>query len=355
MGDVKVIGRYPILERKPTGLYSLDWCLGSRGEHGAPLRSLYEVYGYPNSGKSTLSYYLAGALSPTPEITICDLENLDVNYLKTAVGASVFTGEVHLVDSMTEDNKPRTHETMLTELAVKLNNSSGSCILDSVGAIQSMVEQSVVNKEKESFGEAYMGKRAKLVAQMSRALSGIVRIDPLPKTAFVINHVHQIMGSRGHATAGGVVLTHMAAVRIMIWGKEQFTVSEEDPRPIGYLVEGKTEKLRFGGRGRTFSFYIVPGLGVHPGASAMFDCFDLGLAERKATIKMDGKSMGYLKKEFLDYAESGKVRKFDPFVEALQKYQETELKWGIEEKEENVIPTSKAGKGKAKVQPPEPS
>jgi hypothetical protein len=70
---------------------------------------------------------------------------------------------------------------------------------------------------------------------------------------------------------------------------------------------------------------------------------------------MDGKSMGYIKKEFLDYAETGKVRKFDPFVEALQKYQETELKWGVEEKEEDVIPERKAGKGKAKVSTQEPA
>jgi len=349
MGNVNVVGKYPILERKSTGLFGLDWALGNRGDHGAPLRSLWEIYGYPNSGKSTLSYYLAGVLSPSPEITICDLENLDVKYLETAVGVSGFNGTVRLVDATDDKDKLKSHEDMMTDMTIKLNTTSGASILDSVGAIQPLVEKSVISKKGEVFGEAYMGKRAKVVAQLARALSNVVRNDPLPKSAFVINHVHQIIGGHGHVTAGGVVLTFMSAIRMMIWSKEQFFVSEDDDRPIGFLVAGKTEKLRFGGKGRGFSFYIVPGLGVHPGASAMFDCFDYGLAERGTTVKMDGKSMGYIKKEFLDYAETGKTRKFDPFVEALQKYQETEMKWGMEKEEENDVQKPSNTKRKGKV------
>lgn len=324
---IQIIGRYPILERKSSGLFSLDWALSSRGNLGCPMRSIYEIYGYPNSGKSTLSYYLAGKLSPQNEISICDLENLDAEYLKSAVGASGFEGSIRIMDATDEKNKFRSHEDMLTDMTVNLNTTSGSAILDSVGAIQPIAEAA------GDFGEAFMGKRAKLVAQVSRALSNIVRNTEEAKNAFIINHVHQIIGGRGHTTAGGVTLTYMAAVRIMIWTKEVFE-NEADGRPIGFLVEGKTEKLRFGGKGRTFGYYIVPGLGVHVGASAMFDCFNYGLAERGTTVKMDGKSMGYIKKEFLDYAETGKVRKFDPFIEALAKYQATEMRW--EERGEEV-------------------
>jgi len=342
--DITIEGRYPILERKSTGLYSLDWCLGSRGDFGAPLRAIYEIYGYPNSGKSTLCYYLAGVLSPLPEITICDFENLDTKYLKTSIGASGWKGKLKLVDLIDAKDKLRSHEDMLTDMVMNLNTTSGSAILDSVGAIQPTAEA------MGEFGEANMGKKAKLMGQVSRALSTVVKNTEDPKVAFIINHVHQIIGGRGHTTAGGVILTYMAAVRIMIWGKEQFLVNEDTKkeRPIGFLVEGKTEKLRFGGRGRTFSYYIVPGIGVHPGASAMFDCFNHGLAERGTTVKMDGKSMGYIKKEFLDYAESGKTRKFDPFIEALQKYQETELKWGV--KEEDEVADGKPNKRKDKVE-----
>lgn len=322
MDDVRVEGRYPILERKSTGLFSLDWALSSRGDLGAPLRSIYEVYGYPNAGKSTLCYYLAGKLSPQNEISICDLENLDVQYLKSGVGMSGFKGVVKVIDSTDAKNAMRTHEDMLTDMVINLNTTSGSVIFDSVGAVQSQAEQ------VGDFGEAFMGKRAKLIAQVARSLANIVRNNDLAKNAFIINHVHQIIGGRGHTTAGGVTLTYMAAVRIMIWTAEQFVQEvASGERPIGYLVQGKTEKLRFGGKGRTFLYYIVPGIGVHSGVSAMFDCFNLGLAERSTTVKMGGKSMGYLKKEFLEYAESGKMRKFDPFIEALENYQNTEMKW----------------------------
>lgn len=345
MNEVTVEGKYPILERKPTGLYSLDWALSSRGDLGAPLRSIYEIYGYPNAGKSTLCYYLAGKLSPQNEISICDLENLDVEYLKSGVGMSGFKGKVKVIDSTDAKNTMRTHEDMLTDMVVNLNTTSGASIFDSVGAVQSQAEQ------VGDFGEAFMGKRAKLVAQVARSLANIVRNNELAKNAYIINHVHQIIGGRGHTTAGGVTLTYMSAVRIMIWTSEQFTQenAKGGERPIGYLVQGKTEKLRFGGKGRTFSYYIVPGIGVHPGVSAMFDCFDVGLAERSTTVKMGGKSMGYLKKEFLDYAESGKMRKFDPFIEALEKYQSTEMKWGsAEEADESSEP--KSDKRKKKVE-----
>ncbi len=338
---VTITGNYPTLERKSTGLYSFDWCLGSRGHYGAPLRALYEIYGYPNSGKSTLSYYLSGKLSSSTDITVCDFENLDREYLSTAIGASGWDGNVKLVDVTDAKGKYRTHEDMLTDMLVNLEGTSGTAVLDSIGAIQPLAER------EGDLGEAFMGKRAKLVAQVARSLSGILRNSPDAKSAFVINHVHQIMGGRGHATAGGVVLTFMAAVRIMIWGKEQFIDSENNP--IGYLVEGKTEKLRFGARGKNFTYYIVPGLGVHPGASAMFDCFTYGLAVRDTTVKMDGKSMGYLKKDFLDYALGGKERKFDPFVEALQKYQDTELRWGVDEgKEDEDVDRDASDKPKRK-------
>ena len=339
-----ILGNYPNLERKPTGLYSLDWCLGSRGNFGAPLRSIYEIYGYPNSGKSTLCYYLAGKLTPSDSVVVCDFENLDREYLDRASGASGFNGTIQLCDVVDEKGKPKSHESMLTQMSIGLENSYGSAVLDSVGAIQPKAEK------EGDYGEAFMGKRAKLVAQVAREVSGILREAEDPKTAFVINHVHSIIGGRGHSTAGGEVLKFMAAVRIMIWSKEVFTTSDEG-LPIGFYVEGKTEKLRFGARGKTFGYYIVPGFGVHTGASAMFDCFTYGLASRESTVKLDGKSMGYLNKDLLVYASEGKQRKFDPFIEALQKYQETTLKWEDERKEEENVDrdTSDRPRRKGKV------
>jgi len=57
----------------------------------------------------------------------------------------------------------------------------------------------------------------------------------------------------------------------------------------------------------------------------MFDCFELGLAERGTVVKMDGKTFGYLKKDLLAYAYEGKHRKFDPFIEKLQEHEKSLL------------------------------
>jgi len=72
----------------------------------------------------------------------------------------------------------------------------------------------------------------------------------------------------------------------------------------------------------------------------------LGLAERGTTVKIDGKSLGYLKKDLLSYAAEGKQRKFDPFIEALQEYEKTLRFIPLTEKDEavEVVETKKGRK-----------
>jgi RecA/RadA recombinase len=337
---VNIIGSYPPVPRVRTGLLSLDVALSDKGVLGAPMRSIYEIYGYPNAGKSSLAYYLSGKLSPTQEIAVCDLEMLDISYLQKALAMAGYAGDVVIMDMSDDKGKIKTHEQMMRDMVDRLDGESGAVILDSVGAIQPISEAS------GDFGEAFVGKRAKLVAQVSRAVSNSLRIKELPACAFVINHVHQIIGGRGHTTAGGETLKYMAAVRLMIWTEEVIKDTQEE-QTLGFVAGGTVEKLRFGGRGKSFKYYIVPGFGVHQGASAMFDCFAYGLAERGSTVKIDGKSLGYLKKDLLEYAAQGKSRKFEPFMEIIADY-EDELK--REELEDDTSPAKrKSRKGSKSV------
>lgn len=309
--EVEVTGSYPHLSRKRTGLYSLDYALQSKGELGLPLRNIVELYGYAGVGKSTLAYFLAGCVAERDTISVCDIEMLDRDYVRYATGVSGFRGRIHLIDGTKED-KFRSHEEMLMELSKELNeDSTGAAVIDSVSAIQPIAEA------QGDFGEAFMGKRAKLVGQVSRSLSGVLRNKQKESAAFIVNHVYQILGGRGHTTAGGVLLGALAGVRLMLWTAETFSDDKDANRPIGFLVKGQVEKLRFGGKGGEFQFYIVPGFGVHPGVSAMFDCFELGIAKRDARVKLGDKSMGYLKADLLSYAAEGKTRKFLPFQEEL--------------------------------------
>ena len=313
-GDVTVTGTYPTLLRKKTGLFSLDYALQSKGYLGLPMRNLIELYGYVGVGKSTLAYYLAGKVSERDTISICDIEMLDREYIPYAIGASGFKGNVHLVDGVDDKQKAVPHENMMMNMVKELaEETTGASILDSVSAIQPIAEA------EGDFGEAFMGKRAKLVGQVSRALSGVLRNKERPSSAFIINHVYQILGGRGHTTAGGVLLGALAGVRLMLWTGEAF-YDDKTGKPLGFLVKGKVEKLRFGGKGGEFQFYIVPGFGIHVGVSAMFDCFEFELAERGTRVKLDDRNIGYLKTDLLSYAALGKTRKFLPFIDKLNEY-----------------------------------
>lgn len=313
--DVVITGNYPTLVRARTGLASLDLALRTRGDIGLPLRTITEIYGHPNVGKSTLAYYLAGKVAETGVVPICDLEMLDREYLSVTFSNAGFKGEVRIMDSTNDKGKPIDHESMLMAWSAALyDEEAGAAVLDSIGGIQPLAEAS------GDFGEAFMGKRAKLVAQVARALTSNLRNKNRPSAAFVVNHVHGILGGRGHASAGGETLKYHAATRIMLWTEKVWTVSDDDPTPLGFQVRGTLEKFRYGPRGRKFQFYIVPDYGVHVGVSALMDCLELGLAESKTTVKLDGKSLGYIKKDFLAYALEGKTRKFEPFLEALENY-----------------------------------
>jgi RecA/RadA recombinase len=320
-------GNYPTLSRVRTDLFSLDYALSSKGELGLPLQVLVELYGYTNVGKSTLSYFLSGKVAQASQtgMTICDLEMLDKDYVKIAVGASGYRGRLRITDLVDDKGKILPHEKILMTLAKDLlQDETGAVVWDSVGATQALAEVNVISDPKAMFGEAFMGKKAKFVSQVALALRTALLTKTVPSTALVINHVHGIMGGQGHTTTGGERLKYLAGVRLMMWTAETFYSKEDDPnsQPLGFLVRGKVEKLRFGGRGREFTVYIVPGFGVHVGASAMFDCFTFGEAERSANVKLDGKNMGYLKANLLSYAAEGKSRKFTPFIEKMEKMAE---------------------------------
>jgi RecA/RadA recombinase len=320
--NIEVVGNYPSLVRKRTGLFSFDYAVSNKGDLGLAMRTIVELSGHNHVGKSTLAYYLLGATAkqddtPDNNISICDMELLDRDYIASAIGRSGYSGKVTLVDTTDNKGKVIPHETMMMKMVMDLSESNtGSAMMDSVSAIQPIAEAA------GDFGEAFMGKRAKLVAQVARGLAGVLRNKERPSTAIVINHSYQIIGGRGHTTAGGIVLPALAGVRVHMWSGEKFFEDEDTAmeNPIGFLVKGAIEKNRFGGPGRNFQFYIVPGIGVHVGVSAMFDCFAFGLAERGSRVKLGERSVGFLKADLLSYAADGRMRKFYPFMEAMDEY-----------------------------------
>src|SRR3990167_7564347 len=167
---ILVEGEVPVVERFSTGLWSLDHALGQNGQWGAPLRSIYEIYGYPHVGKSSLSYYLAGCVRPKGKIVIADVEGtMDGAYLKSCVAQSGFQGTIKIVD-YADKKGPRHHEAMIQEAADALYDEE----------------------------EAFVGRRALIVSKWSRRVSAWLRAASRPKATFVVNHVNPIIGGRGH-------------------------------------------------------------------------------------------------------------------------------------------------------------
>lgn len=320
------VGNRVDVERVPLGLYSLDVALGSKtGKLGMPLRSLIEMSGRTHVGKSTSTYYIAGVLASTisnaGKINIVDLEGLDIEYLRHAVGISGFKGKIHLIDTV-DKGRPRMHSAMLQEAADDLydNENTKVIILDSVGAFISDAEW------KGDIGEAFMGKRAFSIGQWGRKVINNLINKPTAASAIYINHTHSVLAGHGTLTAGGDTIKYLSAIRISLWQKEVVKTTVKDEEIIlGYRVGGTVEKLKFGSKGKKFELVIIPEYGVSKELTALYDAANMKLIDRGTTVKIDGKSIGYISKLF-ESAVDGNKSKFDPIFEKLE-----------EEKQKNVL------------------
>ena len=306
---------YPSISRLPTGLHSLDMAVSWGDQIGYPVRTLTEVYGREHVGKSTLAYYLCGylgnQLKPDGTMLICDFEGMDRDHLMRAT--PTFESTMHIIDAQDKKGKIRTHESMLDEITTGFSDENVvSGMIDSIGAILPIFE-------KEDDMEGGMGaRRAIVVAKFARKACDALVTRKTPAVMFVTNHSHEAVGGgHGHQSSGGVTLKHLAQVRMFLRYSTADHIKSGD-EVLAWCVEGQLEKLRYGGKGRKFKFFIIPGYGVRTRLSVVQDCVDLGLAERSATVKIGDKSFGYISKMVeADLAGDDKV--FAPFYEALKK------------------------------------
>lgn len=295
---MKIVGNTIKTQRIVTGLYSFDHAFqNAAGDIGFPLGTITEISGPTGCGKSTLTLGLSGMIATAlqSDIALVDLEGFDVEFMEVILNTSKFDGSLHIVQ---EDTDEATLDSLLTHL----DKDCSVGILDSIGGISPIAEA------EGNLGEANMGKRAKLMAQMARKSTRILTISR-KKTLFMINHVHVNIGGMGTITPGGETVKYLSSVRFRIKRKEE--VPDQS-----YLIEGSVFKNRFGYRDRKFYIFMLAGIGIHQGMTDLFDCFTLGLAERGKVVKVDGKSHGYLK-DFLKAAHEGNTEVFMPFKEKL--------------------------------------
>ena len=326
---VQVVGDVFPVTRFPTGLWSLDHALGFRGDNGMPLRSLVELYGAEHSGKSTLAWYLAAKVKQSGIVWIADLEGtLDPEYIRTVVEHAGFQGTVRVADyaeTKRGSKTMRSHEAQLQDaIDALLEPEVNAAVIDSIGMFWPIVDRS------KDLGERSVGQRAKTIADASRRLVAWLRVVEAPKLAVYINHVHPNIGGRGFDTPGGE--TKKFAANVRVWLRR---IESDIPEGSGnFLAEARIQKLKFGGASsdRRGLVFFIPGLGVSPELTAVFDCIRLGIAERGAVIKMDvmdaddkefkSTSMGRIGTLVEHAMEPDKHKKsFEPFFEALERHE----------------------------------
>jgi RecA/RadA recombinase len=285
---LQIEGNIQELKRIPTDLYSLDLALSSKDQLGIPAPAIVEITGRQGVGKSTLAYHLASQVNPKGRVVLCDMEGIDIGYVRNAFEQEGFDGTLKIIEAMDSKGKLRSHEDMLNELTDEFYNPEVSAgILDSIGAISPIFE--VENDIEGGFG----AKRASIVARFIRRFGKILYGMEQPRHLFVTNHIHEIIGGRGHQSAGGRGLEHAKIVSLYLYTSSAESIKSGD-EVIADVVVGKCEKLRYGGKGRTFKFVTVAGHGVRKHLSALIDAVDLGIVTRGAVLKLGDKSLGYI-------------------------------------------------------------
>lgn len=319
----EIDGDVPIMERALTGLYKLDLALAHEDEIGMPIRTGIELYGKPETGKSSMAYYLSGRVKKDGYVTIVDFETSGrSDYVVSAVGQAGFSGKIRWVPRKVGD-KRQTDEDMLDAGAKSLlpeYDDANAVILDSAAMVAPIAET------EGKLSDANMGQRAKLLAKWTRMWVPYLNMVEEPKLVLIVNHMLAQMGSQydptnidwGFSTPGGYTIKFGCAARLRMNRKETFDDGT-------FEVEIRVDKLRYGGqskvkRGRAM---IVPGVGVSPALTAAFDCMDLGYARRKNYVQVldekDGKEWKNVSRlsDLIRYVREGRVEKFEPFYERI--------------------------------------
>ena len=316
MSPIEVIGRMPELVRRRTGLWSFDVSLGDGGSKiGMPLRGGYEIYGDPETGKSTVAYFLAATGPPKGTIALVDLEvAARIEYIKSVMKLAGFDGKIYYVEHKNEDGTPRLHWDMMREGADMLLEDNVSCtILDSAALVTPVMER------EEDDDKSFMGKRAQLIGRFNRRWvpwMGFVEDD---KLVIIVNHMLQSFDAFGGKYSPGGKSIKFGIIA-KLWIRRDETLSDGT-----FKAKIRVEKFRHGGRNkrREANIVIIPDIGVSPQLTAVFDCFSEKLAQRQKSGMVEifqAKKWTKVAKlsTLVDRAKNGNFDSFAPFVSVLE-------------------------------------
>lgn len=274
---IKFIGdEFSSTNRIQTQCHSLDWALADRqGNLGVPTKSIIEVYGSKNTGKSTFCFSLLGMVASKLQrnITLLDWEGQSKETVEGVLDAQSFYGSVNYLLNKGDETSEETLERFVSEIA---NEEQNVGLMDSIGGF-------IPNAYAEgSIADSNMGVFAREIGRFTSKLNRIILRADEPGVVFLTNHVHPTIGSmvQGQSTSGGETKKYLAHVRIDL--KRAYIGNSPVNFGESYLLKGHVDSNRFGYSLRDFYVFIIAGSGIHVGLTALWDCVIAGHATLSA-------------------------------------------------------------------------
>lgn len=308
--SLSFVGDYSDRHWIESGLTSLDIACGKTnrltGEItlGIPTRIGIHWYGLYKVGKTTSVLSLAGILSSkmNKSIVHVPIDTFD-DSMTDILEWSGMTINPYIVF---EDEDYKSLDEMSTVFA-----QDDIC----VGILDSVMAISPVSEQEGSVQDASMGRRAKVTSVWTKQMFHVVKHAEQEKIFFAVNHLFPQLGSiPGTYTPGGRTLLGFTSLHIKL------TQARKGMKPVAFdgawLLNGKVENSNFGPKGREFNLFLIGGLGIHRGLTAVYDCLKYELAEEKqGTIYLQGNKMGKVKNMLEDFQNADL---FKPFHEILE-------------------------------------
>lgn len=309
--SLSFIGSYNDRHWLETNLTSLDIACGKTnrltGEVtlGIPTRIGIHWYGMYKIGKSHGSISLAGILSEkmNKSIVHVPIDTFD----ESATDILEWSGMTLNPYIVFEDEDYKSMDKMSKVFA---QDDVGVGILDSVMAV------SPISEQEGSVSDANMGRRAKITSTWTKQMFHVVKHSKVEKIFFAVNHLFtKIGGIPGTYTPGGRTLLGFTSLHIKL------SQAYKGMKPVtfensSWLLNGKIEKANFGPTGKEFNLFIIGGLGIHKGLTAVYDCLKYGLAEEeKKVVFLQGNKIGKIQNMLEDFQNKGL---FQPFHDALE-------------------------------------
>lgn len=281
-----------------TGSLGLDSALGCGG---FVMGRVYEVFGHPSGGKTTLTMSMI-AQAQKRGMTCCfvDAERAADPKLFKAMGVDI--DKLILIEAFSGDENLDALESLIKTGEIDV------AVVDSVSAL---IPKAEANSEME---DQFMGLLARL---MSKAMRKFVPLAGETNTLLVfINQVRSKIGGYGNpeTTTGGVALDFSASGRIKVSGgaSKASRILDAAGEVIGHHTNFLISKNKFGKPYRTASSPLIYGVGYDQHWECLNIAVDLGIIEKAgAWFKYNDENIGqgelkalrFLKEEELVFNE----------------------------------------------------